>query len=710
MAAPGAGALPIFICIVRALGQQSRRSAITDRRCITLPLVSQLKTAVTIHGIAERPKMKSVRLFVCSLLGCAVMADAQDTNSVDRLPEIVVTGTRLPEETVPLASFPANVTVITRTDIDQNPAFTLSELLRQETGFTLLDSAGSFGSQRAPFSLRGYGEKAGTLLTVDGVRANDGGDGFFLWNSVPLENIERIEIIRGGASTQYGEGAVGGVINIVTRKGTQKPFAFESTAAAGNLGYYKAGLQASGQTNWFSYLFSGQHQQWSGWRDSSGFIGLNGLAKLGADTAAGKFTASYTYHTERGGNPGPLTEAQFQANPKQAGAPVFSFTDRLHRGELGWTKEFEAGWSATANVNAQAYQTHSTGFGLVTTEQPGYGGVLQISKQSTFWDRENRLAVGGEVSHLDFSQVAFGTTTVHDSTLTGAFLQDSLELCEKLTLSAGLRFDHRRTFLNVPFAFPAFTGVKENSLWSPKVGLTYEFTEKSAMWVTFSDSKRLPSANDVVSGDPRFPSSPGLIPLKARTVETGIRYEHSKVFSGSLVWYHSWVHDDIYTDPNPPAFGGNVNGDVTRQGVELTLKVRPAEWIELQTGTTFSDARFDSGVLTGKRMVLVPEWQLRGGVIIRPATGWTWSIEDLYSTGQVRFFDVNNTLAQNQYNVLNTKISYEWNQLTAFAAVNNLLDRVYEQFPTSMPFVPPNTPQYNPAPGINFQLGLTVKF
>jgi len=635
---------------------------------------------------------------------------SSNTNSTNRLAEIVVTSSRLPEQTVSLARYPAHVTVITAADIAAAPAFTLGELLRQQAGFTLLDSAGNFGAQRAPFSLRGYGEKSGALVLVDGVRANDGGDGFFLWNSVPLHNIERVEIIRGGASTQYGEGAAGGVINIVTKSGAPKPFAFESGFAAGNLGYYNARLQASGRTNWFSYLVSGEHKQWSGWRDSSAFLNWNGQAKLSADTAAGRFTAGYTHHVESSGNPGQLTEAQFQANPRQRGGTVFSFEDRLHRGELGYSRDFEQGWGVNAKFHAQTYKTRSTGFGLITTLQPGYGGVVQISHEGEVLGRDNRLTFGAEALHHDFAQEAFGTTTVHDSLLAGGFVQNAFDLTERLTLEAGLRFDHRRTFLNVPFAFPAFTGVKENSLWSPKVSLSYEFREKTAAWVSFSDAHRLPSANDVVSGDPRFPSSPGLVPLKARTVELGVRSDCCPLLGGSLAWYHSWVENDIFTDPNPPAFGGNVNGDVTRQGVELTLKSRPADWVELQAGLAWSDAEHDGGAYNGNRLVLVPEWQLRGAVIFRPAKGWMWSIENLYVTGQTRFFDVGNVLPSNQHNQLNTKVSYEWRSLTAFAAVNNLLDHVYEQFPTSNPFVPPISPQYNPAPGISFQAGLTLRF
>lgn len=660
----------------------------------------------------------SLRLAALASLVATTVLAAENTNITTQLPEVVVTAARLPEGTVPLAQYPANVTVVTRPEIAASPAATLPELLRQEAGFTLFDSAGSFGAHLASFGLRGYGEKSGTLVMVDGVRMNDAGTGFFLWNSVPLQNIDRLEIIRGGASTIYGEGAAGGVINIVTKGPSNKPLSASASAEVGNLGYYSGRLELSGRTNQFSYLFSGNREEWAGWREGSNFRSWTALAKVAAETPAGRFTVSYTYHTEYSENPGQLTEAQFTANPRQPNPGAFgrfNFLDRLQRVSLDYAKEYAHGWDLSAKVYGQSYDTDFPDFTGVGRES-GYGGVLQARWASDLFNRENTLTFGGEGIAQDFDQrFAGGAPTVHDSTLLSAFVRDELKIFSRTTLSGGLRFDHRRTFLDVPFpAFPAppFTGYKENNVWSPNVSLSQELAEKTSAWFSFSQSYRLPSANDTVSGSPLFASNPGLVPLNARTVEVGVRLERFKMLSGSLTCYNSWVKNDIFTDPNLSfGFGANANADVLRRGVELSLKSQPADWVEFQGTTTYSDARFDGGTYNGSRLPLVPEWQLTAGVSLLPAKGWRWTIEDQYVTGQVRINDIGNVLPTTVYNVVNTRLSYTWKQVTAFAAVNNLLDRLYEQSPsTTLPGLGPISAMYSPAAGINFRIGASVSF
>lgn len=665
-----------------------------------------MKTAVSSQqsAVSEWRVVRAIFYSLFGILAATAVAQESQTNAPATLPTVVVTATRLPEQTVAVDKVPAHVTVINRATIAQSPAFTLPELLQQQVGFSSLDSVG-FGGQAAPFSLRGYGDKAGALILVDGVRANDAGLGFFLWNSVPLSAIERVEIIRGGASTTYGEGAAAGVINIITKDAANKPFSGSLGASVGNLGYYQGNFSASGRTNAFSYVVTGSRNEWAGWRDGANYRGWNFLAKPSLETPAGRFTFSYQFHDEHSENPDILTPAQFAANPRQRGATQFLFEQELHRGWIGYHKSFEDAWT----VNAKAFATKDSGFNVgfanITTTQPSYGGTLQVDWQTEPWQRANTLSFGAEAVRQDFTQIGFGTT-VHDSSTLSFFAQDTLQLTPKLSLAAGLRFDHRSTFMNI--GFPAFTGGKENNVWSPKGSLTYAFTEQSSAWFSLSQAYRLPSANDVVSADPRFAGNPALVPVNARTIEVGVRHQQHKLLGGSLAYYHSWVDDDIFSDPAAGAAG---SADAIRTGVELSLNSQPVDWAEVTFNTAYSDAHFTSGTYAGQRQVLVPEWQLNGGLNFRPAAGWLWRVEAVYVTGQRRFNDLPNLLSANTYTVVNTKLSYQWQNLTTYAAVNNLLDRRYEQFPTAtFPFPPPSVPRHNPASGINFQAGVTATF
>ncbi|MGH7412347.1 MAG: TonB-dependent receptor, partial [Candidatus Methylomirabilis sp.] len=136
-----------------------------------------------------------------------------------RLEPVVVSASRIEQR---LRDVPANVTVLTREEIQQSPARTVDDLLRQVPGFSLFRRSGSLVTHPTTqgVSLRGIGPSgvSRTLVLLDGVPLNDPFGGWVYWSKVPLESIERIEVVRGGGSGVYGNYALGGVINIVTRR------------------------------------------------------------------------------------------------------------------------------------------------------------------------------------------------------------------------------------------------------------------------------------------------------------------------------------------------------------------------------------------------------------------------------------------------------------------------------------------------------------
>jgi len=129
---------------------------------------------------------------------------------------VIVTSTRLEDDTTRL---PSSVTVITAEDIRRSPAKTLPELLALQAGVSTRSLYGNHATQSS-VDLRGFGATStqNTLILLDGRRLNDLDLSDVNYAAIPLENIERIEIIRGGGSVLYGDGAVGGAINIVTKK------------------------------------------------------------------------------------------------------------------------------------------------------------------------------------------------------------------------------------------------------------------------------------------------------------------------------------------------------------------------------------------------------------------------------------------------------------------------------------------------------------
>ena len=155
-----------------------------------------------------------------------------------RLDEVVVTGTRTPQR---LDQNLADVTVIDRTRLERAAGRTLAELLADEPGVQM-SSNGSWGKSSGVY-LRGL-EGRHTLLLVDGVRYGSSTLGLPVWENIPLDSIERIEIVRGPMSGLYGSDAVGGVVQVFTRRGVAGT-GFDASATAGSHGF--GGLSAGGR-------------------------------------------------------------------------------------------------------------------------------------------------------------------------------------------------------------------------------------------------------------------------------------------------------------------------------------------------------------------------------------------------------------------------------------------------------------------------------
>jgi iron complex outermembrane receptor protein len=655
-------------------------------------------------------------LCVASVVVVRLRAEEPSSSTNQPLPEVVVTAVRLPEEQVPLDKYPANVTVLTRKDIESSPSPTLPELLRQQVGLISLDTVGM--GQFGNISLRGFGERTGALILVDGVRVNDAGDSTlpYLWNTIPLDQIQRVEIIRGGASTTYGEGAIGGVINIITEKPANKPLNVEVGGAGGNLGYYDGHISLSGRTNWFDYVVSGDRREWDGWREASAYRSWTALVKPGFDTPAGRFTFSYNYHQETVENPDVLTRAQFDSDPQQRGPNgPFVFDNTIQRGSLDYFKELD-NWTLLGKVFGQEFDTDSTsGFGKGHVEQPNYGATVQATWSAEFFGHANGLTIGAEAIQQDFrSTFSGGFVTRADNWTTSGFAQDNLAITEKLHLIAGIRFDHRHWDVVAlsPFS-PSIHQPKDADVWSPKGGLTYEICDRVSSWVTVSRSFRLPSGFDIGTAGATpgqlFFANPSIDPVDARAVEVGLRSERWRYLGGSLAYYYSKVHNDILF--NPFTFQ-NENFDSIRHGVELALNSRPVEWFDFYFNAAYTDARFDGGAFDGNRLPLVPEWQLSGGGHWHPVKPCTITLEAVYVNGQIANNDVNNGFGDNEYTVVNTRADYRWRNVTMYAAVNNLLDNRYQAFPTVFTdfMTLAQTRRFNPAPGINFQVGARLSF
>ncbi|WP_165871493.1 TonB-dependent receptor plug domain-containing protein [Flaviaesturariibacter flavus] len=186
--------------------------------------------------------MKKQAFVVAAIAFSSPLLAQQAADSATTLDEVVVTANKFPKSA---AETGKEVTVIGRDVLDRNSGRSVSEVLAVQAGFRVVGSQNNLGTNQDLY-LRGAGVGK-TLILIDGIPAYDpsGIDQAFDLNSVPLDNIERVEIVKGALSTLYGSDAIAGVVNIITRKGSNGT-RFNGTLAGGSFGTLKGSGNLSG--------------------------------------------------------------------------------------------------------------------------------------------------------------------------------------------------------------------------------------------------------------------------------------------------------------------------------------------------------------------------------------------------------------------------------------------------------------------------------
>jgi len=206
-------------------------------------------------ALRKRTDMKKT-LLAAALLGCTLAAHAADQSEAAHPGAVVVTATRT---AITVDDALSSVSVITRADIERLQPLSLADLLTGLPGVSFAN-AGGYGQQTSLF-LRGT-NSAHSLVLIDGVRIGGIGSGLAAFEQIPVEQIERIEVVRGPRSSLYGADAIGGVIQIFTRRGSQdgalRP-SFSVTTGSQNLLRGQFGLSGGSEQAWYNLAVGAQH-------------------------------------------------------------------------------------------------------------------------------------------------------------------------------------------------------------------------------------------------------------------------------------------------------------------------------------------------------------------------------------------------------------------------------------------------------------------
>jgi vitamin B12 transporter len=539
--------------------------------------------------------------------------------AVTLLPETVVTATPLasPQERVPAAT-----TVITRREIEERGYQTLAEALTAVPGLRIAPQGGA--GQIASGFLRGTGS-ANVLVLIDGVPANDvsAPAGAFDFGQDVLFDVERIEVVRGPLSSLYGSSAIGGVINLVTRRAPpDRAFAPYGELAGGTQNTLRGGLGATGTVGAFDYLLSGYSQSTRGFNalaprfesnipERDGFRGATTTARLGWTPAEGT-----------------RIEGQFRWRQNTFGLdsvpqddPNYTGEDRRWSGQLrGETRLLDGAWTTGLRVfsteQRRTYTNLPDQYDAFTSEASRFRGT----RSGLDWGNTLRLPGFGPLSD---GALGFGLThALEEARTTQSFPSDfgdftsslraqqhttsgwgSLQyrLLDRLDLSAGLRHD-------------SVTGVTGETTW--KLGAVLALPEvNTRLRLALGTAFRAPSLFERFGignfdGFVVSTGNPDLKPERSFGWEIGSDtdipgFGRGNFATASWTFFQSRVRDQIVSVST--AAGLSTYANVNRadiHGAELGLTLRPARWLEATAAWTITEA-FDAA--TDRRLPRRPE-------------------------------------------------------------------------------------------------------
>lgn len=501
-----------------------------------------------------------ILLTFCEL--CFALDTRKQTIEPYELDAIVVTANRTEES---LRNVSQNITIFTEKDIQCSGAVSVTDLLKKTGIQVYSDGAASYGNEGVVIrggrtSMHGFDVAGDILVLVDGHRT--GSD--FLGN-LGLENTERIEVIRGPGAVQYGAAAMGGVINIITKKGGKIPKAFVETGfGSWEEQRYKAGV--SGQQGPMDFAISAAHYSRNEYKQGNGETYKNsdvkdrirynlnagwnineynrlGLIVQGSDTNdAGKgedAAKSYNYFTRQDRDNHTIDLSYEGRNESRS----TTWLVRYFRGAVNYAlKRFTK--TSTTQLPLSENNNEFQGSQLQASHEFGlFSTVAGIDWMSYNFDQRQ----DGEAA----SSSTQNTAKSNFDNIGGFFLSE-LHLLEKenLTLSAGIRYDDFNISVNawkIREDLTVSRAVNKGS-WTPSLGIAYSPMDILKLRANYAKAFKMPlprqlTGYTVMMSTP-FVGNPDLEPEKSDNFDIGFDLDWKSLFL-SATWFYSDYKDMI---------------------------------------------------------------------------------------------------------------------------------------------------------------------
>jgi len=628
----------------------------------------------------------------------ASSAEQQPQKNEVTMEQVVVTGTRTAEE---IRKIPASVTVITRQDIEASNAKNVPDLLRTQEGIVVRDFLGN--GKTVNVDLRGFGETAAsnTLVLVDGRRVNAIDLSGVDWTQIPLDQIQRIEIVRGTGSVLYGDNAVGGVINIITKTPGKKPHASVGLTM-GSYGRNKESVSLSGGQGKMAASLFASYDSTSGYRDNSGLRAKDIGGKIVLDPSEIlRFTLTGSYHSDKYGLPGDLSKTEVELDRRATNSPLDNAYTRDKYADLGMDLDLASLGRFVADVSYRKRDSETNWVSwlwTMETETKTKGFTPHYIWEGALAGHKNTFIGGVDLYWATMDSMTSNETVDKDSQ--GYYFNNAFSLLENLILSVGAR--HERVEYEFETTTADIKPVDRKEAYT--AGLTYTYQGKSSLFLRANKSFRFPLTDELYSSFSGLNAD--LKPQEGKHYELGIRHYFSNKMYVSATLYRAEFDNEIFY--NPLTFTNENHPKTLHRGIEIAAKAEPCRFFTCYANYTYEKATFEKEPFDGNEIPAVPKNKGNLGFEIHDfVPGLILTAQYNYVGSSYAISDQANQYEKlDSYYTIDSKIAYKWKKLEAFFGVNNITDEKYSQYAVAgwSGLV------FYPSPERNWVAGIKVRF
>jgi vitamin B12 transporter len=596
------------------------------------------------------PVPRRAALSVLALAITPLFAHAQNA-SEPAMAAVLITAARAPQVAADVLS---DHLVLSADDILRSGAGNVIDLLQQQRGIEVTRNGGP-GTNSSVF-LRG-GDSKQTVVLVDGVRIGSSTSGIANWSALPLSNIERIEIVYGPLATMYGADAIGGVVQVFTKRGTG-PARFTASVNAGSAGALSADEAVAGATDRISYAFAASHEQEDGFSatkpgnfsyngDKDGYHKQSASGRLAMTLADGHEAGLLFMHSK--------LDAQYDAGASSFDARSVQKLDNL---ALFSSHQFTAAWRV--RLLASLAYDKSANFANATAT-----GTSSIDTRMSAVSAQSDLAIGPDLLQMLIERRA--EDVVASSTPALDVGRDTNSAAVSYSLKRGAHLASASARID--------DSTQYGSTSTGALGYGYRITRGLRASASIGTSFRAPTFNELYY--PGYGVATNR-PEHGKNLELGLAYNRGAT-EVTAALYRNRMTDLLVSTSRCPVevashpFGCayNVN-QATMRGLSLGGQTRLGDF-DLRASADLQDPQDDT---TGKQ--LVRRARRHGDLSIEYNAGALSAGAGVMLSG-ARFDDTANRNTLAGYGLLNLFAAYrfapDW---SAVVRLNNVTNRQYE--------------------------------